>query len=451
MRIVIVGGGVVGFSLAEHLLKDKHTLSLIELDPKLCAEISEKLDLQIVEGSGSSPQSLTDAGIEGADLLLAVTPSNEVNIVACSLAAQHNVPSRIARLRGREFSFKSTNVHLEKLGITALIQPEQALVDNILQYLETPHAVESANFEDGRILLRAYRVTDKMPLAGKTPREIREEITPDFVLFAAVVRNGEGMIPDGETRIEPGDILYSLFPRPSLDRFLELVNIEKKTSRKVVVTGDSFSTLELAEALDKTEHKITLIDPSLEHAKTAANMFNNIEVLNGDCTEVDLLREVNISAASFFIAASNEADYNMFSSLLAKAEGAHEVISITTESRHSKLFHSIGIDHVVNPRLTTAREILEIISRGQIGAVVKFSDVDIEAIRFTVEATSEIAGRKIKKIAGKLKKGSIIGVIVRGNSLILPDGETVIEADDHVIMITRHRYLKKIEKLFQGK
>ena len=449
MRIVIVGGGVVGFSLAEHLLRDGHHLSLVEVDSRLCQMIAEKLDLQIVNGSGSSPLALKDAGIQDADLLLAVTPNNEVNIVACSIAALHKCTSRIARLRGKEFSRTSDLVDLNRLGITDLIQPEQALVDNIFQFMETPHAVESANFESGRILLRGYRITEEMPLAHRTPREIRQEISPDIVLFAAIVRHGEGMIPDGETRIEPGDILYTLFPRESIDRFLELVNVEKKSSRKIIVTGDSFSTLELAEALDQTEHKVTLVDPLLAHAEQAASMFNRIEVINGDCTQVDLLRELNVSKASFFVAASNEADYNMFSSLLAKAEGAHEVIAVSTESRHDKLFNSIGIDHVINPRLTTAREILEIISRGHIGAVVKLSDVDLEAIRFTVAPRSEIAGRKIKQIARKLKKGSIIGVIVRGNSMLLPDGETQIEVGDHVIVIARHKNLASLAKLFR--
>lgn len=451
MRIIIVGGGVVGFSLAEHLLRDGHSLSMVELDPQLCNMIAEKLDLQVVNGSGASPLALQEAGVDGADILLAVTPNNEVNIVACSIAALHEVPSRIARLRGKEFSERSELVDLKQLGITALIQPEQALVDHILQFMETPHAFESANFESGRILLRGYSVTEDMPLANKTPRQIREEIAPAVVLFAAIVRQGEGMIPDGDTLIKPGDILYALFPREALDVFLDLVAVERRDGRKVVITGDSFVTLELAEALEHTPHKVTLVDPLREHADLAAGMFDRTEVLHGDCTEIDLLREINIGAASFFVATSSEADYNVFSSLLAKAEGAHEVIAVSTESRHDKLFNSIGIDHVINPRLITAREILEIISRGHIGAVVKLSNVDIEAVRFTVEEASEIAGRKVKRIANRLKKGSIIGVIVRGSSMLLPGGETVIEAGDHVIMITSHRHLKALDKLFTGR
>ncbi|MFH2050721.1 MAG: Trk system potassium transporter TrkA [bacterium] len=451
MRIIIVGGGVVGFSLAEHLLNEGHNLTLIELDPKLCQQLSEKLDMQIINGSGSSPQLLREAGLKGADMVLAVTPNDEVNIVVCSIAALYNVPRRIARLRDREFSEESEHLNLEKLGITSVIHPEKALVDHIIQFMNTPHAVESANFENGKILLRGYRVTKDMELAHKTPMEIRKNLVADVVLFAAIVRDGKGMIPSGDTIIEPGDILYTLFPRESLERFLQLVNIERTKNRKIIITGNSYSTLELAQTIEKENYSITLIDPDPEHARKAAHLLSGVQVIEGDATDADILREMNVDRASFFISISNTPEYNMFSSILAKAEGAHEVIAISTESRHDKLFHSIGIDHVINPRLITAREILEIISRGQIGAVVKLTDVDIEAARFTVEPGSFMDNCVVKKIANKLKKGSIIGVIVRGNKMIIPNGETVVDVNDHVIMISRHKDLPFLTKLFKGK
>jgi trk system potassium uptake protein TrkA len=359
------------------------------------------------------------------------------------------VGRRIARLRNREFSREKSAIDLEKIGITSIIHPENVLVDHIMQFIETPRAVESANFESGRILMRGYRVTEWMELSGKTTSEIRAEIAPHVLLFAAVVRNGKGIIPDGNERLQPGDLVYSLFPRESLERFLELVGVESKPSRKIVITGDSFSTVQLAEALDDTDHKVIFIDPDIEHAEKCAPKFNNVEVIHGDCTELDVLREINVEAASFFIACSDAADYNMLSALLARSEGAHEVMAVTTESHHGKIFSSIGIDHVLNPRLTTAREILETISRGHIGAVVRLSDIDIEAVRFTVEPHSYFAGRPIKKMSGKLKKGSIVGMVVREDRMILPSGDTVIEAGDHVIMITHHKDLKAISKLFQ--
>lgn len=450
MRIIIVGGGVVGSSVAEYLLRDGHALAMIETDPSLCARLSDKHDLQILNGSGSSPKLLREAGVENADLIVAVTPNDELNMVVCSIAAQYGVSQRIARLRDREFRKSNPAFDISKMGITDVIHPEKVMVDHILQYVATPHAVESANFEDGRVLMRGYRIRDNMALAGKTPREIREEITPEVVLFAAIVRDGKGMIPDGNTRFEAGDIVYALFPRESLERFMSLVGQEKMKTRKIIVTGASYALMEMSRALEDSEHKVVVVDPDLEQAKIVAGMFDGIEVIHGDCTDLDLLREINVASASFFISVAPEADYNMLSALLAKAEGAHEVIATSGETRHDRLFRSIGIDHVINPRLTAAREILEIISRGHISAVVQLANVDIEAVRFNVEADSEIVGMKIKSVAKRLKKGTIVGVIVRHGSLLLPDGETIVEAGDHLIVITRHANLATVAKLFKS-
>ena len=439
---------MVGYSLADQLLRDKHTLSLVESNADLCQQISEKLDLQIINGSGTSPAALKEAGIEGADMVLAVTPSNEVNLVVCGIAAQHNAHYRIARLRGQEFVDTESIFDLQKFGVTTVIHPEKALVDQVLQYVQSPHAIDSANFENGRILMRGHYISENMEIVGKTPREVRKEITPYVILFAAIVRHGIGMIPDGDTRIEPGDLVYSLFPKESLERYLRLVGIEVK-NRKIIMTGGSLSTSELAQALDKTEYHVTYVDPSRKHAEQVASLVDNIEVIHGDCTKIELLQELNVDKASFFLAVSDESDYNMLSALLAKAEGAHEVITTATESHHDRLFRSIGIDHVINPRLTTAREILDAVSRGHIGAKVKLTNVDIEAVRFIVTADSDISGMRVKEIATKLKKGSIIGVIVRDESLIIPEGETEIKTGDHIIVITHQKNLEYVAKLFK--
>ncbi|MBN1211506.1 MAG: Trk system potassium transporter TrkA, partial [candidate division Zixibacteria bacterium] len=404
---------------------------------------------QIIHGSGTSPSLLKEAGIEGADMVLAVTPNDEVNMVVCALAAQFDVKQRIARLRSQEFDAAGEQVDLSKIGITSVIHPEKVMVDQILQYIESPHAVESANFSGGRVYLRGYRVRDNMELTGKTLIEIRQQIAPAVVLFAAIVRRGVGMIPDGKTKIEPNDIVYALFPEETHDLFLKLVGIERKKSRKLIMTGSSYATVQLARALDGTDHKVTYVDPDIRHAKKIAGMFDKLEVINGDATNEDLLRELNVNAASFFIAVSDWSDYNILSTLLAKAEGAHEVIATSTETRHDRLFNNIGIDHVINPRLIAVRAIFDIISRGHIGAAVELSHIDIEVVRFIVEEESEIAGLKIKRIAKKLKKAAVIGVIVRGDQMILPDGETAIEATDQVIVITHHKNLPDITKLFK--
>jgi trk system potassium uptake protein TrkA len=451
VRIVIVGGGVVGYSLAQQLLYDKHTVSLIEPDRRVADDIAARLDLQVVAASGSSPSALEDAGIKGADMVIAVTPTDEINILVCSVARQYDVLQRIARLRSREFLSPDSNVSLQDLGVTNFIFPEQVMVDAILQYIETPGASDAVNFEGGNILMRGYRVHPGMPLADKSLIELRSMMQPEMFLVAAVMRDGKGIIPHGEFVINEGDKVFGLFPRQAIPTFMNLINESHGSVKRVVLTGNNLSTQELAATIQDLIPSVMYVDPDLEHAEKIAAKLDKVQVIHGDCTEIDTLNEVDIDKADFFVASSKEADYNMLSALLAKSEGAREVIAVSTEYRHDKLFHSIGIDHVINPRVTAAREIMQFISRGHFGSVVRLGDAEIEAVRLTVPEKSVIAGMPIKKVWKKLRRGALIGIIIRGDRMIIPDGEAVIEANDHVISIAYTRFLPSIRKLFKEK
>jgi trk system potassium uptake protein TrkA len=451
MRIVIVGGGVVGYSLAQQLLYEKHTISLVEPDPKVAADIAAKMDLQVISASGSSPSALEDAGIQGADMVIAVTPVDEINVLVCSIARQYDVLQRIARLRSREFLSPDRLVNLKDLGVTNYIFPEHVVVDAILQYIETPGASDAVNFEDGNILMRGYRVRPDMPMAGKSLIELRQMMQPEMFLVAAVLRDDKGIIPEGEFVVKEGDKVFGLFPHQAISSFMELIGESRAIPRRVVLTGNNLSTTELAAAIQDRIPSVMYVDPDLEHAEKMAAKLDKVEVIHGDCTELDTLNELDMDKTDFFVASSKEADYNMLSALLAKSEGAREVIAVSTEYRHDKLFHSIGIDHVINPRVTAAREIMQIISLGHMSSVVRLGDAEIEAVRLTVPEKSEIAGMPLKKVWRKLRRGALIGIIIRGDRMIIPDGEAVIEPEDHVITIAYTKFLPSIRKLFKAK
>ncbi len=451
MRIVIVGGGVVGYSLAQQLLYEKHTISMIEPDPKVADAIAAKLDLQVISASGSSPSALEEAGIQGADMVIAVTPIDEINILVCSVARQYDVLQRIARLRSREFLSPDSHVSLKDLGVTDFIFPEQVVVDAILQYIETPGASDAVNFEDGQILMRGYRVNPDMPMAGKSMIELRSMMQPEMFLVAAVLRGDKAVIPHGDFVIEEGDKVYGLFARQAIPNFMDMVNQSRGGVRRIVLTGNNLSTRELAAVIHDRIPSVTYVDPDLEHAEKIAAELDKIVVIHGDCTELDTLNELDMDRTDFFIASSNEADYNMLSALLAKSEGAREVTAVSTEYRHDKIFHSIGIDHVINPRMTAAREIMQIINRGHIGSVVRLGDAEVEAVRLTVPQKSEITGMPLKKVGKKLRRGALIGMIIRGDRMIIPDGDSIFEPDDHVISIAYTKFLPSIRKLFKEK
>jgi trk system potassium uptake protein TrkA len=448
VRVVIVGGGVVGNSLAQQLLYEKHTISLVEPDPKVADEIAARMDLQVVVATGSSPAALEAAGIADADMVIAVTPIDEVNLLVCNIAQQYGVRQRIARLRSREFISADRKVSLEDIGVTAFIFPEKVVVDAIRQYIETPGASDAVNFENGNILLRGYKVRAGMPIVGKSLVEIRAMIAPEMLLIAAVERGGKGMIPPGDFVVREGDEVFSLFPRRAIPSFMNLID-ESHSVKRVILTGNNISTVELAMAIEDHISSVICVDPDLKHAEETATQLKKAQVIHGDCTEVELLNELNVDKAEFFIASSNEADYNMLSALLAKTEGAGEVIAVSTEYRHDRLFHSIGIDHVINPRITAAREIMQIISRGHIGSVVQLGDAEIDALRLIVPEDSEVVGVPLKDLWKKLRKGALIGILIRGDAMIIPDGETVMQPGDHVITIAYTGFLPQIRRLFK--
>jgi len=449
MRIVIVGGGVVGFSLAEYLRYEHHDIVLIERERAVYERINEKTDIQILLGNGSSPRLLEAAGIKDADMVIAVTPNDELNILVCGIARQYEVETRIARIRSSEFRDGDASIDLSDMGVTRIIDPESVVVDSIVQFIETPGATDAVNFQEGNVLMRGYRVTADMPLVNKSLIEIRRDTEDHPMLFIAALRGSESIIPDGEYVIHEGDDIFGIFHRTSLDAYLRLFNHSSKESKNVIIAGDSLTSLLLAEAVGTVAEKVVLIDRDAEHAEHAANVLNNVEIVHGEATDSSILDEVYVRNADFFIAASKENEYNVLSALLAKAEGAREAMAIITDIKHDRLYSSIGIDHIIHPRLAIAREILESINRGQIGRIVRIRNLDIEAIRITAAENSPITGKPLQHVRSKIQKGSIIGTILRGDEMIIPGGNTIIEPGDQMIVITYTKNVARVRKLFK--
>jgi len=451
MNIIIVGGGVVGFSLAEHLLRENHNLVLIERDQQVYQNINERLDAKVICGHGSSPRILELAGIDNADMMIAVSPNDELNITICAVARQYGVPTRIARIRSNEFRGENANIDISAMGVTLVIDPESVVVDSITQFVETPFASDAYNFHDGNILMRGYRVTKDMPISGKTLFEIGIDTQDSQILFIAAIRDGKGFIPDGKYTVSPGDDIFGIFARSEIDTYLGYFNINRKDTSNVIISGNTLTSILLAEELKSFVNNVTLIDPDPMHAEMAARRLNNVEVIKGDSTDSSILREVYVRNANFFIATSRETDFNVMSSLLALAEGAKEVIAISAEVRHDELFRSIGINHIIHPRLAIAQEILEAINRGHIGRITRIRDLNIEAIRITNENGSPITGQSLQEFGQKMPKGTIIAAILRDDDMIIPSGSSVISANDQVIVVTYSKNISRVKKLFKAR
>lgn len=448
MNIIIIGAGSVGFSLAEYLSDRNHQITLIDHDQELCNSISSKLDVFTITGSATDPSVLEKADILNAQMVIAVTPSDESNLLCCNFAKQFGVEKRIARIKSTNFS--DTPISLQDLGVTHVIEPEKEIVNSILQYIKLPGVTEAANFQSDNVYLRGYKISEDMPFAKKTLLEITELAGTAQILIVLIIRDGKSIMPTGAEHIYPGDEIIAVMPDESLETFRKLLNKNDSKLKKIVIFGDSLTAVHLAETLEALSERILLVDPDEQHGRTAASMLNKTEVLLGDCTDIEMLQEVNIKDTPFFIAAATDFEDNIMSCLLAKAEGAREVIAVTTKERHSGLFQSIGIDRIVNPRKITAQKILENIIKVPISTLHSIKNADIEVSRFVVGKKSPITGKPLSTVAGLIKKSIIIGCVFHNDEVIIPSGQTIIQENDEALVICPPKNLKMANKLFKS-
>ena len=450
MNIIIVGTGGVGFGLTKYLSQLKHHIAVIDYNSKHCEFISSKLDVLVIHALGSSPAALESAGIESADMVIAVTPSDEVNLLVCNFAAQYGVSKRIARVKTDIYTAGS-KLDLNRVGITHLIEPEKEVMQKIIQYIDLPEVLETANFQSNNIFLRGYQVTEDMPIYGKKLLEIKD-ITKDFpVLFVAINRNGKSLPPIGTQTIIAGDKIVAIMPKDSFKTFCQLVNHKIVNLKKVVVFGDSLTSIHVAQALIGHCEKIFLVDPDLEHGHMAASQLKSVEVLHGDCTDSDFLQEIGMQHVDCFIAVAEDMEDNMMSCILAKNEGAKRVIAIRDNQRHSELFYSLGIDRIINPQQITLDAIIEKIQIISLGTHLKLQSADIEVVHFKASPHSNAIGKSLRNLDRQFKHVVVIGSIIRQNSIIIPEGNTIIEAEDEIIALSPKKYIKRLSKLFSPK
>ena len=449
MQIVIVGAGTVGFDLAVYLQRSGNDVSLVERDPGRCDEIKEKLDILVAQGSGSSPQALRDAGIEGADMVLAVTSVDEVNILVCGLAQQMKVPCRIARIRSREFAGRRATVDLPKLGITRVINPEQVIVRNIDQIARIPDVVEVFNYHDGQVLIARHIIKEGMPLVDHSLIDTLKMAEPHRLLAVALKRGHEVRIPTGKDHFRIGDDFTTIIPRDSLGKYIELLGLTGRRVNKAVVAGNGLTAVLLCEVLKTWVEDVTLVDPDAEHAREAAERLDGVEVIHGDPTERDILTEVNVAGTDLFVGAGRETTLNVMSSLLAQSEGAPKVIAISFEPQNNRLFQEIGVQYILSPRQAVAHAIADVIHGARMSMEMQLRDIDLESLTIFAEKGSKITRGALVDVWHPFRSQGIVGAVIRGDSPQIPMGDTRIEAGDEVIVVTHPKTAKKIKGLFR--
>ncbi|MBI5125862.1 MAG: Trk system potassium transporter TrkA [Planctomycetes bacterium] len=447
MNILIVGAGAVGFNLAKQLSSEGHDVSLVEKDPHIARKISEKLDVLLVTGSGSTPGALEAARIKEAEIVLAVTDSDEVNLAACLLAHWYGVDRKIARLRNEEYTREGSFFREKQFFIDHIINPDFITVDSILKVIETPGANYVADFAEASILFRGFHVPPDAPIVGRKLQELKEFGSTDSFLIVAVQRKDEMLIPTGQTQIEPEDTIFVLVARASLPFFLPIVNRRAMETQRVIIYGATRVGTQLAQLLEKQVKMVVLVEPDEDKAQLAASRLTEATVLHGHATETEILKEVTSEAVDFFVGAAEDEEANILSCLLAKKQYARKTIVITKEPDYVPIFGSIGMDVVINPRLFTVSSILQHIIRGPILSMVKLFDrSEAEAIEMVVEKESKMADKALRHV--HFPKGSILGAIIRKGEMILPHGDFVVASGDRAIVFTTPQGREKIQSLF---
>ena len=451
MKIVILGAGQVGSSVAESLVSERNDITVIDLDAQRLRSLEDRLDLRTVVGSGAHPSVLKQAGIEDADLLVAVTQSDDTNLVACRLAARlFNVPRRIARLRSTDYLTEEMVTGADGFDVDLAICPEQVLTQYLVKLVEFPEALQVLDFAAGRVSLVAVRAFAGGPLVGRPIKELRIHVPRVDSRIVAIYRGDRSIVPDGETVVEPGDEVFLLAASAHIRDVLRELRRMDRPVKRVMIAGGGNIGLRLAFALEK-DYAVKVIEHNKRRCEVLGSRLARALVLNGDATDAELLEDEAVAEMDLFAAVTNDDENNIMSSLLAKRMGARRVVALINRRAYVDLLQAGDIDIAISPAQATIGSLLAHVRRGDVVAAHSLRRGAAEAIEAVVHgdpASSRIAGRRVDEI--RLPAGATIGALVRGEQVMMAHHDTRIEPEDHVIVfVSSKRLVPQIEELFQ--
>jgi len=442
VSILIVGGGDVGATLAERLSSESKDVVVIEASEERVRQLREAADIHVIHGSGSNPRVLAEAGLDDAEMLIAVTNSDEVNLVAClSASAQSVIPTKIARVRDPDLAEAVAGMFGDHpLGLT--INPEEEAANTVLKTLRVPGAIGVFEFADGRVQLVAFRVDRPCEAVGMVLHDLKPKLDIDFNLVA-VSRDGTLLIPDGRTDIRLGDRVYVAGTPEALQAFAGVLEKESRDTNRVVISGGGGISYYLARLLEADDTPPKIIEPDTNRCKFLVERLKRTVVLQGSGTDPELLREENIAGTDVFLALTRDEEDNILSALLAKRSGASEVMALVNKPSYSSLASAIGIDAIISPNLAAVSAILHFIRKGKVVSVTSVGEEAAEALEIVALETSELVGRPLREADFQ---DAVVGAIVRGEEVIIPTGDDVIEVGDHVVIFALRSAIPRLER-----
>ncbi|MBB3191033.1 Trk system potassium transporter TrkA [Halomonas cerina] len=451
MKIIILGVGQVGGTLAEHLAREENDITVVDIDGERLRELHTRLDIRTVTGAGSYPMVLRQAGGEDADMLIAVTNSDEVNMIACQVAhTLFRTPTKIARVRATAYLARKELFAQEAVPIDVLISPEQVVTDHIHRLIEHPGALQVLEFAGGLVQLVAVQAVFGGPLVGQDLGFLRRHMPNVDTRVVAIYRRNRPIIPRGDTVIEADDEVFFIAARRDIRAVMSELRRLEHDFRRMMIAGGGNIGERLAEHLEHS-HQVKIIEHHLERCTLLSEHLDRTVVLHGSATSKRLLEEENIEDCDIFCALTNDDEVNIMSSLLAKRMGAKKVLTLINNAAYVDLVQGGEIDIAISPQQTTIGSLLTYVRRGDIVNVYSLRRGAAEAIEAIAHGdlhSSRVVGRAIGEI--DLPSGTTIGAIVRGKEVLIAHGDVVVESGDHVILcvIDRHR-IRDVERLFQ--
>lgn len=450
MKIVIVGAGQVGFHIASQLALENKDVIVIDKDPEALRRVSDNLDVQVLQGSGSSPEILNEAGVKSADILLAVTDSDETNLVACLVSNIFSpATKKLARIRDADFDTHYDHFREHAPHIDTVINPEIEVVKTIDRLMSFPGAVDVGEFADGRIKFIGVYLDNNARLAGVRLVDLPAKTGDLRPLIAAVVREDELIIPRGNDQLLPGDLVYFISEDEKLLDTLAVFDKPPLSLKRVLIVGGGRIGFRLASLLDQKSIHSKIIEVNPDRCTFLAEKLNKVVVLCGDGSDQNLLSEENIQDIDLVITLTNDEETNILTSLLAKRMGAKKTITKISKFSYFNLMSTIGIELVVSPRLSAINSILKHIRRGKVISAISIKGEQAEVMEAVALETSDIVHNPLKNIS--FPKGSLVAGIIRGKEIIIPSGDSIIVPGDRIIIFATKQAISKIEKILAVK
>jgi trk system potassium uptake protein TrkA len=454
VKIIILGAGQVGRTAAYHLAREEaNEVTVIDTNDALLRDLQDRLDIRAIVGNGAFPSTLEGAGARDADVIIALTNSDEVNMVACHIVWSlfNKDATRIARIRAGEYTsnLKLFTEEDRAFAVDVTISPERLVTEHVARLIRYPGALQVLDFADGRVRLVGVRAHKGGLLVGQQLRALRDHIKGTDARVAAIYRGGQSIKPEGETAIEHGDEVFFLAARKDIRLVMNEMQRLSGPVRRVVIAGGGNIGLSLAQQIER-EHQVKLIERDPRRSRRISEQLSNTIVLNGDAADEELLVEENIDNADVFVAVTNAEEANILSAMLAKRLGCRKVMALINRPAYAELMESGTIDVALSPQTVTIGSLLAYVRRGDVVRVHSLrrgAAEAIEAVAHGVQGDSRVIGRRIEEIP--LPEGTTIGAIVRGEEVLIAHHDTKIQPDDHVVLfLTDRRHVEAVERLF---